>query len=474
MATVYLAHDLRHDRSVAIKVLDPQLAALIGPERFLREIQTAARLTHPHILPVHDSGAAAGLLYYVMPHVEGESLRARLERERQLPLAEAVRLTAEAARALDHAHAKGVIHRDIKPANMMLTPARVVKLMDFGIAKAASDRKLTVTGTTMGSLYYMSPEQIQGSTSLDARSDLYSVGVSLYELVTGKRPFDGDSQYAIMAAHLEKTPIPPIQIDPRMPQVLNDAILMSVAKDPNARFQGAAAFRNALGSVSAPAPKAQAATVAMQGAPHAAPDAAPRTHSKRGLWMALGAVAAALAVVGVIEFGPKKGTKAAPQIPTPLTTQTTPPVQTPTVTPPQLQTPPARQPAQQQYQQAPPSLAPMSPAPKNDVPPVRTAPVQRAAQQTPIQQPPVQQPPIPSPTTCRRGGTRASRRSRSLRRGRAACRARPGPPARAGPRGRPPLASRRGSRRPLPGPRPPRPSPSARPARRAPLHRAWG
>src|SRR5262249_27517589 len=130
-------------------------------------------------------------------------------------------------------------------------PAGVVKLMDFGIAKAATDRKLTMTGTTMGSLYYMSPEQIQGATTLDARSDLYSVGVSLYELVTGKRPFDGDSQFAIMSAHLEKTPVPPITIDPRMPQALNDVILMSVSKDPNARFQTAAAFRNALSNVAA-------------------------------------------------------------------------------------------------------------------------------------------------------------------------------------------------------------------------------
>ena len=150
-----------------------------------------------------------------------------------------------------------MIHRDIKPANMMLTPAGVVKLMDFGIAKASTDQRLTMTGTTMGSLYYMSPEQIKGAAHIDSRADLYSVGVSLYELVTGKRPFDGDSQFAIMSAHLEKTPVPPVEVDPRLPQGLNDAILMSVAKDPAMRFQTAGAFRAALGSV-LPAKQARA------------------------------------------------------------------------------------------------------------------------------------------------------------------------------------------------------------------------
>src|SRR5262249_39831215 len=154
---------------------------------------------------------------------------------------------------------------------------------------------------------YMSPEQIQGSTSLDGRADLYSVGVSLYELVTGKRPFDGDSQYAIMAAHLQQNPIPPIQIDPKLPQVLNDAILMSVAKDPNQRFQGAAAFRNALGAlVAAPHPMVTMPNKPQPAQAAAAAGVAPvKGQSKRGLWMALGAVAAALAVVGIIQFGPK-------------------------------------------------------------------------------------------------------------------------------------------------------------------------
>ena len=166
----------------------------------------------------------------VMEFVEGVTLDQRLK-DGPLPAAEAVNYIMQVLSALEYAHARGVVHRDIKPANMMLTPAGVVKLMDFGIARSAADHKLTQTGTTVGSLYYMSPEQIQGVTAPDARSDLYSVGVSLYELVTGKRPFDGDSQFAIMSAHLQGTPVPPVTIDPRLPQLLNDVILMSVAKD---------------------------------------------------------------------------------------------------------------------------------------------------------------------------------------------------------------------------------------------------
>jgi len=195
----------------------------------------------------------------------------------------------------------------------------VIKLMDFGIAKGAADHKLTQTGTTLGSLYYMSPEQIQGAANLDGRADLYSVGVTLYELVTGRRPFDGDSQFAIMAAHLEKTPVPPITVDPRLPQGLNDIILLSVAKDPNARFQTAGAFRNALENVfpAAQPAAAAAATVAAAPPPKAPAIVEPRkpaaAGSKRGLWMGLGAVAVALAAIALIEFGPWHGSKAAPR-----------------------------------------------------------------------------------------------------------------------------------------------------------------
>jgi serine/threonine-protein kinase len=287
---------------------------------------------------------------------------------------------------------------------MMLTPAGVVKLMDFGIAKAATDRRLTMTGTTMGSLYYMSPEQIQGASDLDARADLYSVGVSLYELVTGKRPFDGDSQFAIMSAHLEKLPVPPITLDPSMPPPLSDAILLAVAKDPNARFQTAAAFRAALGNVAGMLRPAAAAAAPAAARPVAqAQAAAPAVAAKkggRGLWIGIGALATAMAVIGLIQFGPWKGTSAAPQLPAtstpaPVMQQQAAPVQQQTPVP-QQQTPvqqqqaPVQQPAHTQQPSAPlrqPAGQPGQPA--RQVP----APVQQQQQQAP---PPVQQqaPPV--------------------------------------------------------------------------------
>jgi serine/threonine-protein kinase len=308
--------------------------------------------------------------------------------------------------ALDYAHQHGVIHRDIKPANMMLTPSGVVKLMDFGIAKASSDHKLTMTGTTMGSLYYMSPEQIQGAVNLDARADLYSVGVSLYELVTGKRPFDGDSQFAIMSAHLEKTPVPPIQLDPRLPQGLNDAILMSVAKDPNARFQTAGAFRNALRNlVPAVQPVAAAAvapTTPMTDTPQiieATQPAPPR--SKRGMWMAIGAVVTAIVVVALIQFGPFKKTTAAPQATNPPTVQTAaPPTQQPAPVQqaaPQTPTPANPEPVAPLVQQAPPATQPSMGRAAKSTPRGQSLPGQQQANQPPAQmaQPtaPMQAPP---------------------------------------------------------------------------------
>ena len=194
MATVYLAEDLKHRRQVAVKVLKPQLSRLLGTERFLREIEVAANLRHPHILPLFESGDAEGLLYYVMPLVAGESLRSRLDRERQLPIDEALQITREVADALTYAHDKGVIHRDVKPSNILLEGGHAV-LTDFGIAQAVGDvgdrTRLTHTGTSLGTTGYMSPEQLSGDGALDGRSDQYSLGCVLYEVLAGRPPFQG-------------------------------------------------------------------------------------------------------------------------------------------------------------------------------------------------------------------------------------------------------------------------------------------
>ena len=193
MATVYLAEDIRHDRRVALKVLRPELAAVIGAERFLAEIKLTANLQHPHILPLFDSGEADSFLFYVMPFVEGESLRDRLNREKQLPVDEAIRLAAEVASALDYAHRHGVVHRDIKPENILLHDGRAL-VADFGIALAASKAsgaRMTETGMSLGTPHYMSPEQAMGEREITARSDVYALGAVLYEMLTGDPPFTG-------------------------------------------------------------------------------------------------------------------------------------------------------------------------------------------------------------------------------------------------------------------------------------------
>ena len=197
MAWVYLAHDTKHRRPVAIKVLRPELGEAIGADRFMREIEIAARLTHPHILPLHDSGEAAGLLYYVMPFIEGESLRDRLQREVQLPLDDALKITREIADALAYAHACGVVHRDVKPENILLKSGHAF-IADFGIARAVSsagEDKLTVTGMSLGTPAYMSPEQVEGG-QIDGRSDLYSLACVLFEALAGEPPFRGPNAQA--------------------------------------------------------------------------------------------------------------------------------------------------------------------------------------------------------------------------------------------------------------------------------------
>src|SRR6267142_446127 len=201
MAVVFLAHDLKHHRQVAIKVLRPELAQALGADRFLREIEIAARLNHPHILPLHDSGEADGLLYYVMPYVEGESLRDRLDREKQLPIADAVAITCAVANALSYAHSHDVVHRDVKPENILLSNGEAV-VADFGIAgaiDAAGGGKLTRTGIVLGTPAYMSPEQGAGDRALDGRSDVYSLGCVLYEMLAGEPPFTGPTSQAIIA-----------------------------------------------------------------------------------------------------------------------------------------------------------------------------------------------------------------------------------------------------------------------------------
>ncbi|MFH1764488.1 MAG: serine/threonine-protein kinase [Gemmatimonadota bacterium] len=250
MATVFLARDLKHDRQVAVKVLDPELARTLGPRRFLREIKTAANLTHPHILPVHDSGEADGFLFYVMPYVKGESLRSRLAIEKQLTVDEAVRITREIAGALDYAHQEGIVHRDVKPATIMLEAGHAV-LADFGVAQAlaeASDERITRTGTYLGTPAYMSPEQATGEEVLDGRSDVYALGCVLFEMLAGEPPFTGSTPAAVLARQVQGR-LPSLDIvRPNLPGGLVEAVEKALAKVPADRHQTAAGFLHAVDS----------------------------------------------------------------------------------------------------------------------------------------------------------------------------------------------------------------------------------
>ena len=256
MATVYLAHDLKHERDVAIKVLHPDLGAALGGERFLSEIRTTARLQHPHILPLLDSGEADGLLYYVMPLVTGETLRARLERERQLPIADAVRIAREVASALDYAHRQNVIHRDIKPENILLHDGQAI-VADFGIALAvqsAGGARMTQTGLSLGTPQYMSPEQAMGERTIDARSDIYALGAVTYEMLAGDAPFTGSSVQAIVAKVLTEKPTPLHTLRDTVPAQVETAVFTALAKLPADRFESAKAFADALTSTGYQAP----------------------------------------------------------------------------------------------------------------------------------------------------------------------------------------------------------------------------
>jgi serine/threonine-protein kinase len=250
MATVYLAEDLKHRRQVAIKVLRPELAASLGVERFVREIEIAANLTHPHILALFDSGEADGFLYYVMPFIEGESLRERLEREEKLPVREAIRLTDQVASALSYAHESGLVHRDIKPENILLAGDQAV-VADFGIARAvevAGGERLTGTGLAVGTPAYMSPEQAVGDKNIDARSDVYAFGCVVYEMVSGRAPFEGATPQEMLAKHAVDT-VPSLRTsDPNIPLFVERAVGRALAKSPADRFQTASAFAEALTS----------------------------------------------------------------------------------------------------------------------------------------------------------------------------------------------------------------------------------
>ena len=263
MATVYLGHDLKHDRDVAIKVLHPDLGAALGGERFLTEIRTTARLQHPHILPLLDSGAADGFLYYVMPYVTGETLRARLERERQLPIEDALRIAREVADALGAAHHIGVIHRDIKPENILLQGGHAL-VADFGIALAvqqAGGQRMTQTGLSLGTPQYMSPEQAMGEKAVDPRSDIYALGAVTYEMLVGEPPFTGTSVQTIVAKVLTEKPIAPRALRDTVPAGVEHAILKALAKLPADRYATADKFSEALtstvpeASVSRPVPR---------------------------------------------------------------------------------------------------------------------------------------------------------------------------------------------------------------------------
>ncbi len=254
MATVFLARDLKHERPVALKVLHPELSAVLGPDRFLREVKVTAQLQHPHILPLFDSGKAGDLVFYVMPFIEDASLRALLEREKQLPVDQAVRIATEVADALDYAHRRGIVHRDIKPENILLH-AGTALLADFGIALATGDsERLTETGLAVGTPEYMSPEQATADRNPDGRSDIYALGCVLYEMLAGEPPHTGRTAQAIIARSVIEEPRRLRAVRPSVPAYVDAAVHTALAKLPADRFPTAAAFAKALTTDAGAAP----------------------------------------------------------------------------------------------------------------------------------------------------------------------------------------------------------------------------
>jgi serine/threonine-protein kinase len=297
MALVYLAQDVRHDRRVAIKVLRPELAAIIGAERFLREIKTIANLQHPHILGLIDSGEVNGTAYYVMPYVEGESLRDRLNRERLLPIPDAVRLATEIASALDYAHRHHVIHRDIKPENILLHDGRAL-VADFGIALAVSTAggtRMTETGMSLGTPHYMSPEQAMGEREITGRSDVYALGAVLYEMLVGEPPFTGPTAQAVVAKVVTEQPRELIPKRHTIPPYVEEAVLTALEKTPADRFATAAEFASALTADSSTGSRRRTGTLAAQ---RAAVSSTPRSAILRTA--VLSAATGVLLLLGVL------------------------------------------------------------------------------------------------------------------------------------------------------------------------------
>ncbi|MEE8134818.1 MAG: serine/threonine-protein kinase, partial [Gemmatimonadales bacterium] len=273
--TVYLAEDLKHHRKVAVKVLKPELAAVVGPERFLREIEIAAQLQHPHVLPLYDSGEADGFLYYVMPFVDGEALSVKLAREGALPVAEATKIIREVADALAYAHDRGVVHRDIKSDNVMMSGGHAV-VMDFGVAKAVSAATetagLTATGMAIGTPSYMAPEQATADPNADHRADIYALGVVAYEALAGRLPFDAPTPQSVLAAHITDTPDPVTRYRPSIPEPVAAVVMHCLEKLPADRYQHVREVQHALEVVGTPG----AGTTPVQVAPPVASPAPTR------------------------------------------------------------------------------------------------------------------------------------------------------------------------------------------------------
>ena len=311
MATVFLAQDLKHRPKVAVKVLKPELAVSLGAERFLREIDTTASLRHPHILPLYDSGEVRGALYYVMPFVEGESLRDLLRREGRLPLDDALRIAREVAGALAYAHTRGIVHRDIKPENILLESGHAV-VTDFGIARAvreAGTESLTGAGISLGTPAYMSPEQAAGEREVDGRSDLYSLGCVLYEMLSGQPPFTGPTAPSIIKQHMVTPPRPIANLRPTVPASVSAALERALAKNPGDRFGLVSQFGEALGpSESTPVSAAALPAVSppsVNPPTTSPPTTGPRPHTERLLLMI--GVVLAVALVLVVVFAVWRG-----------------------------------------------------------------------------------------------------------------------------------------------------------------------